>query len=259
MLKFESVGMIMEDLISIITPTYNCGKFIEETIQSVLSQTYSNWEMIIVDDCSTDDTEKIVSKYSLKDCRFKYYCLEVNSGAAVARTVAMSLANGTFIAFLDSDDLWTPNKLKKQIHFMKKEDINFSCTSYEQISENGCLLEKKIKCVSKANYNRLLLDCPVGNSTVIYNVQKMGKFEVPNIRKRNDDALWLKMLKKEKFIYGIDEVMMQYRVRNNSISANKLDLVKYHWFLYRKIEHLSVVRSFFHVLFWIAIKILKLK
>lgn len=184
-------------LVSVITPTYNCAKFIGETIESVQAQTYQQWEMIIVDDCSTDNTKEIVDKYIKEDSRIKYFCLKNNSGAAVARTKAMELANGEYMAFLDSDDIWTEEKLKKQLAFMKKHDVAFSCTAYEQIDENGKLLNKIIKTVPKADYNRVLLDCPVGNSTVMYNVEKMGKFEVPNIRKRNDDALWLRMLKKK--------------------------------------------------------------
>lgn len=201
----------MEDLVSIITPTYNCGKFINETIKSVLNQTYKNWEMIIVDDCSIDDTEKVVLKFN--DERIKYHKLKTNSGAAVARTEAMQLAKGSYMAFLDSDDIWTEDKLEKQINFMKKNNYAFTCTSYEQIDENGNSLNKIINSVEKCSYNRLLLDCPVGNSTVMYDIKKMGKFEVPNIRKRNDDALWLQMLKKEKYIYGFNSVLMKYRIR----------------------------------------------
>lgn len=193
----------MEELISIITPTYNCGNFIGETIESVINQTYKNWEMIIVDDCSTDNTKEIVDNYSKRDSRIKYYCLEVNSGAAVARTKAMELAKGDYIAFLDSDDLWMENKLGCQIKIMKENNWNFTSTDYEQIDEDSKSLNKVIKTVSKIDYNRLLLDCPVGNSTVMYNVKAMGKFEVPNIRKRNDDALWLQMLKKKNTYMGL--------------------------------------------------------
>ena len=249
----------MSELISIITPTYNCANFIGETIDSVLAQTYSNWEMIIVDDCSTDNTEEIVNNYSNSDKRIKYYKLDNNSGAAVSRTKAMELANGQYMAFLDSDDLWYPNKLEYQINYMKKNNYAFTCTKYEQINEKSKLLDKVIMVVSKTNYNRLLLDCPVGNSTVMYDVTKMGKFKVPNIRKRNDDALWLQMLKKEKYIYGIDEVLMKYRIRSNSISSNKFKLIGYHWYLYRNIEHLNIVRSVFHICYWCIIKILKIK
>lgn len=245
------------ELISIIMPTYNCAKFIKETIQSVINQTYENWELVIVDDCSNDNTEEIVASFN--DKRIKYHKLEKNSGAAVARTTAMKMATGNYMAFLDSDDLWKKDKLEKQLDFMKKNNYNFTCTAYEQIDEEGHQLNKIIKTKKKANYNRILLDCPVGNSTVMYNVDNLGKFEVPNIRKRNDDALWLQILKKEKFIYGMPDVLMEYRIRNNSISSNKLSLIKYHWQLYREIEHLSVIRSAFHICWWGMIKILHIK
>jgi len=249
----------MEDLVSIVTPTYNCGKFIGETIESALKQSYKNWEMIIVDDCSTDDTKKVVSKYSCLDKRIKYHLLEKNSGAAVARTRAMELASGKYIAFLDSDDLWNGDKLERQLTFMKKNDHAFTCTAYEQIDEDGMLLNKIIKTKMKTDYNGVLLSCPVGNSSVLYNVEKLGKFIVPNIRKRNDDALWLQILKKEKYIFGMPDVLMQYRVRNNSISSNKFKLVKYHWKLYREIEHLSVLRSAFHICCWVFLKVFRIK
>ncbi len=248
-----------EKLVSIITPTYNCGEFIARTIDSVQAQTYKNWEMIIVDDRSKDNTEEIVAEYMKSDSRIKYHLLDVNSGAAVARTTAMKLANGSYIAFLDSDDIWTPEKLERQIKWMEEHDYAFSCTAYEQIDEKDNLLGKTIKTIEKTDYNRLLLDCPVGNSTVMYNVEKMGKFEVPNIRKRNDDALWLQMLKKEKYIWGMPDVMMKYRIRENSISSNKFKVIKYHWILYRDIEHLSVFRSLFHIFYWCVIKVLKIK
>ena len=248
----------MEDkLVSIIMPTYNCAKFIGKTIESVIAQTYENWELIIVDDCSKDNTEEVVSKY--KDNRIKYHRLKNNSGAAVARTEAMKKASGSYMAFLDSDDLWKKDKLEKQLEFMNKNNYNFTCTEYEQIDEEGNKLNKVIKVKKRADYNRILLDCPVGNSTVMYNVEKLGKFEVPNIRKRNDDALWLQILKKEKYIYGMPDILMEYRIRSNSISSNKLSLVKYHWQLYRKIEHLSVFRSVFHICWWGMIKVLHIK
>ena len=248
-----------KNLISIITPTYNCEEYISETIESVLNQTYEQWEMIIVDDCSTDNTKKIIDKYSRDDKRIRYYPLNINSGAAIARTKAMELAEGEYMAFLDSDDLWIPCKLEKQLEFMKQNDYSFTCTAYEQIDQSGKLLNKIVKSIPKTNYNRLLLDCPVGNSTVMYNVSNMGKFEVPNIRKRNDDALWLTMLKKETYIFGMTDVLMQYRIRENSISNNKVSLIKYHWILYRNIEHLSVLRSIFHIGYWVLIKLLKIK
>lgn len=249
----------MGELVSIITPTYNCGKFIGETIESVRKQTYQNWEMIIVDDCSTDNTKEMVEEYLKQDNRIKYFLLNDNVGAAMARNRAMELASGSYIAFLDSDDLWTEKKLEIQLDFMEKYGYSFTCTTYEQIDESGIPLNRTIKTKSKTNYNGILLSCPVGNSTVMYDVKKLGKFIVPNIRKRNDDALWLQILKKEKYIYGIPDVLMKYRVRQNSISSNKLDLIKYHWYLYRNIENLSIIRSVFHICFWGFLKTFKIK
>lgn len=252
--------MIMENtLVSIITPTYNCGAYIAETIDSVIAQTYTNWEMVIVDDCSTDDTAEIVRHYTENDKRVKYHKLPENSGAAVARTTAMRLAQGNYMAFLDSDDLWMPDKLEKQLDFMRKNGHAFSCTSYCQIDKDGNSLDRVVYAKKRVDYNRLLLDCPVGNSTVMYDVERMGKFEVPNIRKRNDDALWLRMLKTEKYIWGMSDVLMKYRVRPNSISINKFSLIKYHWYLYREIEHLNVSRSVFHVIFWCFLKVFHIK
>ena len=249
----------MEKLVSVIMPTYNCAKFIGKTLESVINQTYENWEVIIVDDCSTDNTKNIVNYYSKNEPRIKYYCLGKNLGAAVARTKAMELAEGDYMAFLDSDDLWLPEKLAKQSKFMENNNYSFTCTSYEKIDEFDSSIGKIVKSIKRTGYSRLLLDCPVGNSTVMYDVRKMGKFRVPNVRKRNDDALWLQMLKVEPCIWGMENILMRYRIRENSISSNKVQLIKYHWILYRDIEHLSVVRSLFHIGFWCVIKIFKIK
>jgi len=230
------------DLVSIIMPTYNCGAFIAETIATVQAQTHPRWELIVVDDCSTDDTTDVVGALAKDDPRIRYVRLETNSGAAMARNRAMELAQGRYMAFLDSDDLWHPDKLRRQIDFMTSRDVAMSLRSPARIS-----------------YNRLLLDCPVGNSTVMYDVARLGKFEVPNIRKRNDDALWLRMLRVEPYIWGMPVVLMRYRLRSGSVSANKRSLVKYHWTLYRDIEHLSVPRSVFHIGVWVLIKTLKVK
>ena len=248
-----------EGLVSIITPTYNCGRFIGRTIDSVLAQTYEDWEMIIVDDRSTDDTKAVVDEYMAKDSRIKYTLLNENSGAAVARTKAMALAEGEYMAFLDSDDIWLPEKLRLQLDFMNENGYALSCTAYEQIDEDDNSLGRIIRTVKRTDYNRLLLDCPVGNSSVMYSVKKMGKFEVPDIRKRNDDALWLRMLKKEKYIMDMPEVLMRYRIRKRSISSNKLSVIKYHWKLYREIEHLSMLRSAFHICWWCFLKVFKIK
>lgn len=248
-----------ESLVSIVMPTYNCGAFIAESIECCIAQSWQNWELIIVDDCSTDDTAEVVASYSERDPRVRYHCLDVNSGAAVARTKAMELAQGRYIAFLDSDDLWPPEKLSRQIAFMEKNGYPFSCTDYLQIEEDGTPTGKRIRCKDRAGYNNILMTCPVGNSTVIYDASNLGKFAVPNIRKRNDDALWLQILKKTPYIYGLHEDLMMYRIRSASLSRNKLQLVKFHWKLYREVEHLSVPRSIFHIICWGFIKLFGIK
>lgn len=246
-------------LVSVVMPVYNCADCITETVKSLQDQTYHNWELVAVDDCSTDNSAEVVQALAANDARIRYLRLEENSGAAVARTVAMENAEGEYIAFLDSDDLWHPEKLERQLRFMQENNYAFSCTSYAHIDEEGKPLGKVVRCVKHANYNRALLDNPIGNSTVMYSVAKMGKFTVPNIRKRNDYALWLKMLKTEPYIYGLQEVLMYYRIRSGSISRNKFKLVKYQWFVYRELEHLSVFRSAFHIAYWGFIKVFHLK
>lgn len=237
-----SNGKKKEDLVSIIMPTYNCGKYIGIAIDSVIAQTYQNWELIIVDDCSTDNSVEVIESYRLKDKRIKFYRLNVNSGAAAARNKAISEARGKYMAFLDSDDIWTHDKLTKQINYMKANNYNFTCTSYRKIDENGDYLNKIIRAKPKLNYNGVLKYCP-GNSTVIYNVESLGKFKALNIKKRNDYVLWLQIMKKEKYLYGLNETLGYHRVRAGSISSNKISLLYYHWKIYRKIEKLSIGKS----------------
>ena len=246
-------------LVSVVMPTFNCADFIEESIRSIQDQTYAEWELVVVDDCSTDQTEDLVVRLAAQDARIRYHRLEVNSGAAVARTRAMELANGRYIAFLDSDDLWRPDKLAKQLDFLHQTGGRIVCTAYDHIDEAGSPMGRVLTPKRRADYHDVLLTCPIGNSTVLFDAAALGIFVVPNIRKRNDDALWLQMLKKEKYILGMPEVLMSYRVRANSISANKWSLVRYHWTLYRDIEHLSVPRSAFHIAVWGVLKALRVK
>lgn len=242
-------------LVSVIMPTYNCGRFIEETILSVLAQTISDWELIIVDDCSTDNTYEILKPYLEKHSNIHYYCLEENGGPDVARTEAIKHAIGKYVAFLDSDDLWHPNKLEKQIEFMESTGVDFSCTAYSQINEQGMSLQTACYPPLKTDYKKMLrLADPIGNLTVMYNQESLGKYEVPRIKKRNDFALWLKILKDAPYCAGMQEVLATYRIRNNSVSSNKLKLIRFHWQLYRKIEKLSVIKSVYAILCWAIVK-----
>lgn len=248
----------LEDLVSIIMPAFNCGDFIGITLDSVLAQTYQNWEVIVIDDCSTDNTQEIVKLYMSKDNRIKYHKLDENSGAAVARNKAIDLAQGKYMAFLDSDDVWFPEKLTKQISFMKEHDCNFTCTSYTKIDEQGNYLNRTIKAHGKRDYNGVLKTCP-GNSTVIYNAANLGKFKIPNIKKRNDYVMWLQVIKNEKYLYGIEEPLSSHRIRTNAISSDKSSLVGYHWKVYRQIEQLSLIKSSYLIVYWIIATVFKLR
>ncbi len=243
-------------LVSIIMPVYNSEKYIGRTLESVISQSFNDWEIIIVDDCSTDNSANIIKSYMNEDKRIKYYKLKINSGAAISRNTAIKNAIGKYIAFLDSDDIWHPEKLSKQIEIMEKNDYNFTCTDYNKIDDNDLDLNKTIKADLRADYNRILKSCP-GNSTVVYNSHAIGKFYIPNIRKRNDYVMWLQVLKVEKYLYGINQTLTSHRLRENSISSNKKSLVKYHWNIYRNIEKLSIRKSIYLIVYWIIKSILK--
>lgn len=246
----------MSVLVSVIMPTYNCGKFIAASIDSVIEQSITDWEIQIVDDCSTDNTYDVLKPYLSKYKNIHYNCLSQNSGPAVARTEAIKLSKGKYCAFLDSDDLWTSNKLEKQIDFMINAGADFSCTAYRQMDEAGNDLHTVIVPPTKTGYKKCIqLSNPIGNLTVMYNQESLGKFEVPLIKKRNDFALWLQVLKKTPFCYGMDEVLGIYRLgRSGSVSHNKLAQAKYHWQLYHDIENHNVFRSTYELGCWAFVK-----
>jgi len=249
--------MIKKDKISIITPLCNSEKYIAKTIESVLNQNYDNWEMIIVDDFSTDCSTNIVKKYSNNDPRIKLIKLQNNSGAAVARNIAIENSSGKYIAFLDSDDVWLPQKLEKQINFMQKNNYLFTFSYYGKIDEDDTSLNKIIKAPDVLNYKKLLTDCKIGCLTAIYDSENLGKIYMPLIRKRQDYGLWLKILKKGIKAYCYPELLAYHRIRTNSISSNKLNLVKYNWTLFREIEDLSFFRSTYYLSWNIINKLLK--
>lgn len=256
--QFDTVKNKDYGLVSIIMPAYNCEKLIGTTIESVINQSYKNWELIVVDDCSSDNTYGIVKRYMKKDRRIKLYKLDKNSGPAMARNKAIEKAKGKYLAFLDSDDIWFPDKLRKQLHFMEENNYLFSCTSYTKIDENGNELNQIVYAKKKSDYNGVLKTCP-GNSTVIYNAEQLGKFKIPNIKKRNDYVLWLKVIKKARYLYGLDEPLSSHRVRKGSVSSKKISLIKYHWIVYRKYEGLSLLKSSYLVLYWVFATAFKLR
>ena len=246
----------MSALVSVIMPTYNCGKFITKSIDSVIAQTVTDWEIEIVDDCSTDDTVDIIKPYLEKYPNIHYFCLPQNGGPAAARTEAIKRATGKYCAFLDSDDLWNPDKLEKQIAFMEKTGAKFSCAAYGQMNEDGENLHVVMVPPSKTDYKKCIrLSNPIGNLTVMYDQEALGKFEVPPIRKRNDFALWLQILKKTEYCYGMEEVLGTYRLgRSGSVSHNKLAQAKFHWQLYHEIEKHNIFRSSYELFCWAFVK-----
>lgn len=245
----------MGEMVSVVMPTYNCASFIQEAVESVVAQTYPSWELIIVDDCSTDNTKAVLAPYLAKYPNIQYTFLEKNSGPAVARSMALKQAKGDYVAFLDSDDLWTPNKLSLQIDFMKQKNVPFSATGYELIGDDGTSKGVALIPPQKTNYDKMLrLSCPIGNLTVMYDRRVIGDQQVPSIKKRNDFALWLQILHKTDACYGMPNVLGKYRVRKSSISRNKLTLLSYHWDLYYHIEKLGVVKSVWYICCWVFIK-----
>lgn len=233
-------------LVSIISPTYNCGRFIAKTIESVLAQTYQNWELLIVDDCSTDNTKEVVARYA--DPRIKYHCLEHNSGAAVARNTALKMAKGRWIAFLDSDDLWLPEKLEKQIRFMTDNGYAFSYHEYTEIDESGRELGVYVSGKKHVGKFDMFACCWPGCLAVMYDADNVGLIQIENVKKNNDTAMWLKAIKKAD-CYLLKENLARYRRRKGSITPPDIKTkIKWHYTLFRQAERMNPVASTFWML-----------
>lgn len=232
----------MSDLVSVIMPSYNTGRFISETIESVLAQSYSNWELLIVDDCSKDNTDDVVSQY-LADTRIRYIKNETNSGAAVSRNRALREAKGKWIAFLDSDDLWESDKLKKQIAFMENNNYHFSYTNYIEIDEESSPNGKYVTGPKRITKHGMYNYCWMGCLTVMYDSEVVGLIQIEDIKKNNDYAMWLKVCKKAN-CYLLDETLARYRKRSGSISNHGyMKLIKWHYKLYREAEKKNPISS----------------
>lgn len=231
----------MQPKVSIITPTYNSEKYIEETIKSVEGQTYQNWEMIIIDDSSSDNTCEIIRKYIEKDERIKLHRLEKNSGAAIARNVALRIAEGRFIAYLDADDIWYNAKLESQVCFMISNKYGFSCTSYEVIGDDGKPKNKYIHMLNSVDYIGFLTNNLLQTVGIMVDTELIPKKHLimPNLRRRQDAATWLQILKSGNKCYGLDVILAKYRRTENSLSSKKVKAVKGVWSLYRETEKLS--------------------
>lgn len=242
----ENSSLNKQPLVSIVTPSYNAEKYIEETIDSILNQTYQNWELLIVDDISNDNTLEIISKYVEQDSRIHCYVLEEKGGASLARNRAIRESKGKYIAFLDSDDVWKEDKLEKQVEFMEKNDYAFTYHNYELINEKSERLNILRKAPKEISYTRALIGCSIGCLSAMYNCEKVGKVQIKRLDKRNDDALWFKILKECGKGHLLDENLALYRVGNASLSSgSKVKLLKYHYKLYREAQEYSVLVSLF--------------
>lgn len=230
----------MNDLVSVIMPSYNTGKYIKESIQSVLAQTYTNWELLIVDDCSTDNTDEVIAGFS--DERIRYYKNEINSGAAITRNRALREAKGKWIAFLDSDDIWHPEKLERQLLFMKEYHYAFTYTDY-RIRLNGEWLPYINTAPNVIDKRRLYNYCYFSTITVMYDAEVIGLIQVKDLRKNNDYAMWLKAIEKSK-AYRLPECLSFYIKHDGSVSSgSKLKLIKWHYILFRKGQKRSRIAS----------------
>lgn len=235
--------MEQEDKISIVTPVYNAESFLERTILSVISQTYKNWELILIDDDSNDRSAEIISQYQNTDKRIRYIKLSENQGAAVARNQGIQMATGSFLAFLDSDDVWSPEKLSLQIAYMKDQHCDFSYTATQSIDQNDKVLKKHIHVPLRANYKTLLRNTVIATSTVMLYMPAFGSFQMPLRRSGQDYATWLMLLRNGIVAYGIDLPLTSYRITANSLSSNKFKSISQVFSIQTQNEHISVFKA----------------
>ena len=236
-------------LVSIITPSYNSEKYIIETIESVLAQTYKNWEVIIVDDLSTDDSLQIIEQYAQKDRRIKVIRSKQNRGPAKARNRAIEEAKGKYIAFLDSDDVWFPDKLEKQITFMQENNLVLTYSAYETMDENSKYINTR-NIQTTITYKDMLKSNHIGNLTGIYDTEFFGKVTMQEYG-HEYYILWLELLKQIESTKGIPEPLAKYRITSNSISSNKLKVLKWQWHIYRDIEKLGIFQSAYTMMWYV--------
>lgn len=229
--------------VSIITPTFNSERFIAETILSVQAQTYKDWEMIIVDDCSTDRTAEIVASFQEKDSRIRYLYNSTNKGSAFSRNLALQEAKGKWIAFLDSDDLWHPEKIEKQIEFMTRNDIHFSYTNYCEIDESSKEIGVLISGPEVITNKLMRAYCWPGCLTVMYDAEFLGLMQTAEIKINEEYALWIKISSVAN-CHLLDENLAKYRRHNNSLTDKSyLELTKWHYIMFRVAEGKNIIAS----------------
>lgn len=250
----------MENLVSIIMPLYNGEKFIEITLNSVLKQRYKNWELLITNDGSKDNSPEIVKKYIEKDTRIKLFN-QVNKGSAAARNNSLREAKGKYIVFLDSDDIWEENFLEEQIKFLEEKNASLVFSSYKRINEEGEEILDPFIVPDKVGYKDLLKTCSLTCLTSIYDREKAGIIYFNEELKslRDDYVMWLTMLKKIDFAYGNKKILASYRIFSNSTTGKKFKVLKPQFLVYYKIEKLGIIRSLYYFINWAFISLKKYK
>lgn len=241
-------------LVSIVTPVFNSERFIKETIQSVINQSYQNWEHILVDDCSSDNSTNIIKEYTTIDPRIKFFKLDRNSGSGPARNLAIKIAQGRYIAFIDSDDVWIPDKLKRQVNFMLEKDCAVCHASYGYIDETGKEIRRPYLVSSNpVEYKYLLKRTDISCLTAMFDQDKIGKFYMPKLRRKQDYGLWLNILRVGNISvpYNRNEILAYYRQHSGSATSNKRVLITKHYFFLRNHEKLSRVNSLKYTCYWI--------
>ncbi len=238
--------------VSIVIPTYNSSKYIERTLSSVICQTYKNYEVIIIDDCSTDDTIDKVEKIIKENRNIDIYLIrkKINSGVAVSRNIGINLSKGRYIAFLDSDDIWKNDKLEKQLNFITKYEYGFVYNAIEIIDENDNIIKNKRKVNKIVKYETLLKKTVISTSSVILDKEKVGFFQMPLLRSGQDYATWLIILRKLN-AYGIDEALTQYRKTNGSLSSNKFKSIKQVFTIQRNQENIGIFKASYNTIFFV--------
>lgn len=241
-----------QPLVSIVTPVYNSGKYLPETIQSVLDQTYAHWELLLVDDCSTDNSFQLLEEIASCEPRIRLLHLPCNQGSGPARNLAIREAKGKYIAFLDSDDIWHPEKLEKHVAFMQTQDAAFSHTSYGFMDDSGKIIRETFH-VSKVpvTFRMALMRTEISCLTAMFDVEKVGKMYMPDIRRKQDYALWLNILRKGFKAIPLDLELAWYRQRKGSATNNKYKLIHKHYIFLRHQVKLNILLSTKYTFLWI--------
>lgn len=231
-------------MISIVVPVHNAEKFIHQTINSVIAQTYQDWELILVDDCSTDLSFEILESYAQQDKRIRPIVMKENQGAALTRNRGIREARGEYLAFLDADDVWKPEKLEIELEFMKQNHFAFVFTGYEFADENAIGTGRVVHVPTTLSYKQALKNTTIFTSTVLFDRSQIAAelLMMPNV-KSEDSATWWQILRNGTVAYGLDQNLVLYRRSSQTLSSNKMEAVRRIWYLYRKVEHLSFINS----------------